>query len=125
MAMTPTSSINFRLEQGDMKYVEPPTTLAAIQLINVVRVPALTTNQSINLATLFPALTAGSTVAISLRDVSGTPIPFTVSTAAADPGLPIRAGGFLAWAASSLPTIYVDNPHATLALELQIEVTGA
>jgi hypothetical protein len=99
-----------------------PTLTAAAQSSTPVSVAANTTDQSFNLATLFPALTG--LVFISLVDITGTPQPFSFGTAAGTGRQSVAAGAWAAWMPNggAPPTIFLTNPSTTTASNILISV---
>lgn len=77
-----------------------------------VSIPALTTNQLVNLATLFPGLT--NVQFISIQDITATPQVFSVGVGGAA-NVAIPASGFMAWTQNggAPPTIQLSNALAT------------
>lgn len=99
------------------------TFTAAAVANTIVSVPANTTDQAVNLATLFPALTATSFIVV--QDVTATPgQPFSVTTVSGSGRIAIAGGGFLAWTQNggAPPTLYLTNPSTTTASDIQISV---
>lgn len=124
MTLPNMQSIKYRLQHGDeIDYVEAPATQAAATLETAVNVPALTNNFLVNLATLFPGLTAAFTVAISIQEL--TALGFSFIGGSGQTAIPVRAGGFTSWAGNTLPNIYINNSHATLPVQLKIVVSGS
>lgn len=77
---------------------------------------------SLNLATLFPSISAG--VFFCIRDITDSPgLPFTIGFAS-PASVAIKALGFIAWMgnSNSMPTVYLTNPSSTDYVMLQISV---
>lgn len=86
-------------------------------------IAASATNQSFNLATLFPACTAP--VFVCIADVSSPGVGFAITTVSGSGKMGIMASYWMAYMANgttALPTVYIDNPSSTQSLILQISV---
>jgi hypothetical protein len=127
MSLPNQISLNYRLiHDSELSYAENANTVAAQTLDTILTFAAGLTNQAINLATLFPALT--SLVAITLVDVSVAPGIGFLFDQAFPPAIAVRPLSFASWGANvsgTLPTLYVSNPSATLPLNLQVIVSGS
>ena len=92
-----------------MNYCEPGTTQSLFGNSNTVFVPANTTGQAINLATMFPNI--NSALLWGIQDISNPGQLVSIGMAANGSRYTLAPGGFQVTRVSgSAPTLYVDNP---------------
>lgn len=105
-------------------YQEPTTTTVSYWLESEVNIPANTTNQSLNLATLLPSATAG--VFLYLMENTNPPTGFSFSTTSAGTFLPINPGGYVSFrlGGGALPTVYLTNTNLTTSVNILIGVAS-
>ena len=107
-----------------VNYIEPVSVQAGEGLKTVVNIPFNTTNNQINLATLFPALTVIN--ALIVRDITQIGQAVTISSANTGTKLPLKALGIMATTPMSAPfSLYVDNASLTAAATLEVTVIGS
>lgn len=94
------------------QYQEPVTTTAQFQGSTIVSVPANTTNNQINTATLFPGCV--TPVAIGVQEMTNPGLQVNVGLSSSDTRLQIAPGGFILLRLNGgFPTFYVDNPSVS------------
>jgi len=131
MSLPNLSSFLFRVilglvgQQPVVNYIEPATSQAAGTFQQPVVIAQGAMNQAVNLATLFPALTAANTMFLVVQEISATPEGFNIAASASDPGFSIRPGSIFAAAINSLPTLYFDQTNALGPVTVMISVTGS
>lgn len=90
--------------------------------IETLTIPATTTNNSFNLATMFPSITSAQS--ISIADMSQPGVAVGFSTVNTGTKFQLRPGGVAVICASgALPTLFFDNAGVNPAY-LEITVTG-
>jgi hypothetical protein len=96
-------------------YVSPTTFTAAAADSLTVTVPPSTTDQTANLATLFPGLQAALFVAIIDITVPGQ--TFSVTTVSGGGRVAVAGSSWFAYMpnTTTLPTLYLTNPNTTTA----------
>lgn len=110
--------------QTIIDYVAPSTLTAAVQGGTIITVPTSTTDQAVNLATYNPAVSA--CLFISIQDVTNPGQPFSFGTATGTGRIQVPASGFVALMVNgtSLPTIYLTNPSASVASEILVSIAS-
>jgi hypothetical protein len=98
-------------QQMSVYYLSPDTLQGSVQNSNTINVPATTTDQAVNLATIFPA--AVTPVIIQIVEVTTVPTGFSFTTVSGSGRQLIGAGSFIAWQPTNLTTIYISNTAAT------------
>ena len=102
-----------------LNFLSPATLTAQAVYKTIINLPALTVNQLLNLAALFPAATACKFIA--LIDVTTIGQTFSVGTA---PGAatPVKASSPFLWMPNenAPPNLYLSNPSATLASDILV-----
>jgi hypothetical protein len=92
-----------------MNYIEPGTTTALFGNSATVFVPASTTDQVVNLATLFPYINSAELWAV--EDISNPGQSVLIGTATGSNKFTLAPGGFFeARVYGSAPTLYISNP---------------
>lgn len=111
---------------GDMvNYVESSANTAGVALKTVVTLSGSTTNNAVNLATLFPGVTAAKD--LTIRDITSSPGKATsISAHNSGTKLPMKARGVLSLTLNggTPPTLYIDNSGAGSA-DLEITLIGS
>jgi hypothetical protein len=111
-----------------LNYATSDSLTAQLSGAQTVIVPVSTTGQAVALASLFPNLTLPLFVAIADITVPGVGgLFYTHSGAASSEKQTIGPSGFLAWmpdGATTLNTLYFDNPSSTSELVLAIAVAS-
>jgi hypothetical protein len=107
--------------QTVIDYVSPQTQTATVANMVTISVPASTSYQAVNLATLFPSLT--SCVFLSAVDVTSPGQGFSISTVNGSGNITVAPGAWFAYMPNSgaPPTVYLTNTSTTAAL-VQISV---
>jgi hypothetical protein len=106
-----------------LQYVEPTTTKAKFQNSSTVVLSPNTTNNPINLATLFPSL--NTALVYGIKDMSQPGQQVNVGMAAGGSRFNMAPGGFfLVRVSGSSPTIYADNPSLTKFAIVQVFSLG-
>ncbi len=107
-----------------MNYQEPSTTTCTLQASSVVKIPKNTTNNTINLATLFPAVTTA--VAYSIADITSSPgQQVAVGMASSGSRFQMAPMGMMMFRVNgSSPTLYCDNASMTTDAYLSVSCMG-
>lgn len=101
------------------QYVEPSTTTCQFGTSTIVKIPANSTNNAINTATLFPGLT--TPVLWGIADVTYPPLGMNVGLSSGGARQNMAPQGFwITRVQSGFPTFYVDNPSASNAGLIQV-----
>lgn len=91
-----------------LQYQEPSTTTAQFSGATTITIPANTTDNTINTATLFSGIT--TPIVMGFVDVTNPGVSIGIGTAADDTRIEMAAGGFIIYrTASGMPTFYADN----------------
>jgi hypothetical protein len=117
------SQIVFGLAQNNntvlQNYIEPNTTTALFPGMLLVVVPANSTNNAYNLATLFPL--ANTPIMWGIMDVSNPGQQINVGLAASGQRFMLNPNGYLtARVNGGAPTLYIDNPSASVNALIQL-----
>ncbi len=125
MTLPNLNSFIYRIQQGtNFSYVEPSSSQAADMQKSVVQIGAGVSNFALVLATLFPAISVP--MVITLLDITQPGVGFNVKDVNSGSGFQVRPGAPFSFGASAFPaTIYIDNLSASVALQLQVSVTGS
>ncbi len=108
--------------QTILQYQEPSTTTAQFSGSTTVTIPASSTDNQINTATLFPGIT--SPICFGIEDVTDPGVAVSYGTSADDERINLAAGGFAVYrVASGMPTYYFDNATASDA-SIRVFVMG-
>jgi hypothetical protein len=100
-------------------YTEPSTTTAQYFGNTTVSIPANSTNNVINTATLFPAW--NTPVCIGIAEITTPSLNLNVGLSSGGPRFQLAPGGYLVYRSNGgLPSIYVDNPSASSAALVQV-----
>lgn len=100
-------------------YIEPSTTTALFQGSIVVVVTANTTNNTYNLATLFPV--ANTPIFWGVMDISTPGQQVNIGLASGGARFSVSPNGFINVRTNgAFPTLYIDNPSASTNAILQI-----
>lgn len=111
--------LSYGVNQTLQNYNENGSTTARFALSQTIFVPPNTTDQSINLATLFPSI--NSAIMWGVSDISSPGQAWSFGMAAGGSRFDINPGGyFSARVNGSAPTIFVDNPSATSYVVLKV-----
>jgi len=104
-----------------INFVSSTTFTAAALAINEVTVSANTTDQAVNLSTLFPALS--NLLFVMFIDITTPGQPFSITSVSGSGRLSVAANSFYAYMpnTSSGPTLYLTNANSTSSL-IQIAV---
>lgn len=101
------------------QYQEPSTTTAQFSGSTAVTIPANSTDNVVDTATLFPAF--GTPVCFGLHEVTSPALPLNIGLSAGGPRIQMNAAGFMIFrVAAGNPVFYVDNPSATDDAALQV-----
>lgn len=127
MALPNLQSYSFILQAGVStpaftRYVENSNNQAAVDQKTTINVPASTNFVAVNLATLFPALTAGQVLVV--KEITQTGTGFNISPVNTNVGFLIRPSSVFAAGISALSTFYVSNPTAT-PIQLEVTIVGS
>jgi hypothetical protein len=108
--------------QTVIDFVSQTTFTANAPLITTVTVPANTTDQSVNLATTFPGITA--VLFLSVADVTNPGQPFSITTTSGSGRIQIAASSCAAYLTNSItpPTLFLTNPSVTTASVIYIGI---
>jgi hypothetical protein len=98
-------------QQLSIFYLSPDTLMGSVQNSYTFNVPATTTDQVLNLATVFPA--AVTPVIIQIVEVTTVPTGFSFTTVAGSGRQLIGPGGFVAWQPTNLTSVLISNTAAT------------
>jgi hypothetical protein len=98
-------------QQLSIFYLSADTLTGSIQNSQSIIVNASTTDQAVNLATLFPA--ALNPVIVQIVEVTTVPTGFSFTTVSGSGRQVISAGGFVCFMPSALSTIYISNTATT------------
>lgn len=105
-----------------LNYQEPSSSTATIQGTTTENIPATTSNNLINLSTLFPA--AATPVALMIIDTTPSPgVALALGLVSSGTRFFLAGGGFILMrlGAGALPNIYIDNSSSTIAT-IQISI---
>lgn len=101
------------------QYQEPGTTTAQFGSSTVVSIPANSTNNTINTATLFPGCV--TPVAVGIAEITSPGLPLSLGLSNGGPRLNLAAGGWnVTRVVSGFPTFYVDNASPSTAALVQV-----
>jgi len=119
------SQICFGLSQNNntvlQNYIEPNTTTALFQATLVVVVTANTTNNTYNLATLFPV--ANTPILWGMEDISSPGQQVNWGLASGGQRFNMAPNGyFVCRVAGGAPTLYIDNPSMSVNALIQLFV---
>ena len=113
-------------QRTGLNYTSPDSLTANALNSTTIQIPATTTGQAINFATLFPSLVL-PLVQYLVEVTQPTPLGFlfyTHSGSSSGEKLPVGPNGYISWignGATAPGTVYVDNPGATpIVLEVGI-----
>jgi hypothetical protein len=118
-----SSQICFGLSQNNntvlQNYNEVSTTTALFQGSIDVPVPANSTNNAFNLATLFPV--ANTPLLWGIQDISNPGTQVNVGLSSSGPRFNLNPNGYLtARVNGGAPTIYIDNPSMSNGAIIQL-----
>ena len=107
-----------------LNYAEPSTTTCTWESSTVIEIPENTTNNQINLASLFPGVTTA--VVYGWQDVTASPgQQLNWGLASSGARFDMAPAGFtVIRVTGSSPTIFVDNPSASQNAYLQVSCMG-
>lgn len=109
--------------QSLLNYSEPSTTTAKFSNSTTVAVPPSTSNQQINLSTLFPNI--ATPILFGMSDISDPGQAVDWGLASGGTRFPMAAGGFMITRVSGTgPVVYVDNDSTTEYALLQVFCLG-
>lgn len=105
------------------RYIEPTSTTCLFAESATVVVPPATSNQAVNLATLFPSI--NTAVAYCVTDISYPGQQVSIGMASGGSRFTLAANGFLmARVNGTAPTLYVDNASASASAILRVVAIG-
>ena len=121
------ASVNFGLSQYAtipmFSYAEPTASTALFNSSQIIVVPPATTDQAINLPTLFPFL--NTALVVSVQDISSPGQATAIGLASGGSRLPLAARGFiLSRVSGTVPVLYIDNASSTTSAILKVTVLG-
>jgi len=103
----------FNMQNELLNYIESNSITAAQAVESVVNLTALTSNQAVSLATLFPGLT--SIVAFGFKDISNPGVVVSWGLASGGARITGRANSAILVACNgTIPTLYFDNASASI-----------
>jgi hypothetical protein len=119
------SQIIFGLAQNNntvlLNYIEPDTTMALFSGSLVVVVPPNTNNNTYNLTTLFPV--ANTPILWGMVDISNPGQQVNWGLASSGARFDMNPNGFFVCRVNgSAPTLYIDNPSASVDALIQLFV---
>ena len=117
------AEVSFGLGYGTntnlLNYVEPGTTTCLFNGSTTIFIPASTTNQAVNLATLFPYI--NTPVLWGWKDISSPGQAVTWSLTSSGATMNQAAGGFCLFRVNgNAPTVYFNNTSMTEPAILQV-----
>jgi hypothetical protein len=112
-------------QQAILNSTTPDSFTADAAEVHTVSVPPSTTDQSFDLATLFPTMTAP--VFCGIVDVSNPGIGFKITTVSGSGRVGVAPNFWWAYmgdGTTALPTVYISNASSTQTLYLSIGALG-
>jgi hypothetical protein len=103
-------------------YAEPNQSTALFSTSQTVLIPANSTNNTVNLATLFPNV--NNPLVFVLTDISNPGQEMNIGMASGGSRFDMNPNGFFMFRVSqstgSCPTLYIDNPSSNMSAFLQV-----
>lgn len=104
-----------------LNYQEPNSTTASTSNSATVTVTANTTDNQVNLSTLFPITATNNAICYGVVDISNPGQQVNIGLAAGGSRFNMAPSGFmLIRVTGSKPTLYIDNPSATVTAVLKV-----